>query len=477
MIIALLFAQIIPLDDPAYTIIDRLEAKGVLCGLPDIKPYTHVDLKNAFDSNAALSRADSFDLASLGLIESRFKRWAPALRLQGDGGEAGVPAFFRFGGAVRASYKIPDSLRAGPEVRFEGGVGPCTFFATHRITYAPKWDSVFDAKSWRGGERPVYAEVPDARLDLDLPWLHLQAGRSEIHYGPIPLYEGGLFLSTEPWGIDHVAYALKWKGASLTTLYSWLQADKRMVIHRFDYAARNWKMGFSEVVVSNDSNDVFPYIVAPVSLYYFMQWNKLQDENILWAADASVFLHPIKIYTELLIDDFAYEPATGPNKIGGTIGAEWVSILKSEVDLRADYTAITKWTYAQRHDNQNYTFRGFLLGDDLGPDADRARVHLSWRMIPRLTLDLEGRYERHGEGDEWRDFMDDGAADSAAYHPPFPSGIVENHLLGQASVKLALIGRSFISISGGLESISNLANVQGADVMRPKLGADLYWEF
>lgn len=471
MIIALLFAQIIPLDDPAYTVIDRLEAKGVLCGLPDIKPYTQADLRDAFNPEAALSRADSFDLALLGLIESRFKRWAPALRLKGEG------AFFNLGGAVRASYKIPDSLRAGPEVRFEGGVGPCTFFATHRITYAPKWDSVFDAKSWRGGERPVYAEVPDARLDLDFPWLHVQAGRSEIHYGPVPLYEGGLFLSTEPRGIDHVAYALKWKGASLTTLYSWLQADKQMVIHRFDYAAHNWKMGFSEVVVSNDSNDVFPYIVAPVSLYYFMQWNKLQDENILWAADAALLLHPFKVYTELLIDDFAYEPATGPNKIGGTIGAEWVSVLKSEVDLRADYTAITKWTYAQRHDNQNYTFRGFLLGDDLGPDADRARVHLSWRVAPPVSLGFEGRYERHGEGDEWRDFMDDGAADSAAYHPPFPSGIVENRLSGRLDVKLNLIGRSYIDVWGHLTRLTNIGNVADTDETFCRVGAELFWEF
>lgn len=475
MIITLLFAQIIPLDDPAYIAIARLEAKGALQGLPDTRPYTEKQVFEAFNSEAALSRADSFDLASLGIIKSRFKRWAPALRLQGNGGESGASAFFKLGGAVGASYKIPDSLRAGPEVRYEGGIGPFSFFATHRITYAPKWDSCFDAKSWRGDERPVFAEIPDARLDVDFDWLHIQAGRSEIHMGPVP--DGGLILSTEPWGIDHAAYTLHWKGVNFTTLFSWLQADKRLIMHRFEYASRTWKLGLSEALVANDSNDVFVYIAAPFAFYYFMQWNKLQDENILWSADAEVFLRPFKIYAEFIVDDFAYEPATGPNKIGGTIGAQWVSIFKSEVDLRADYTAITKWTYAQRHDNQNYTFRGRILGDDLGPDADRARVYISWRVAPPITLGFDGRYERHGEGDEWRDFQDDGAADSAAYHPPFPSGVVENRFSGRLDLKLTLIGRSYLDVWGKLVQTTNLDNVQGNNTTRARVGADLFWEF
>lgn len=476
MVLIALFAQILPLDEQVYEMLTRLEVRGIFVKLPDTRPYTLSQLEESFQWDVEVSPRDQFDLVALGFISAPQvnRRWAPVLRLQAD------DASFFLGGTVMASYRYSDTLhmlRAGPEIRYQGSIGPVGFFATHRVTFAPSWpDTVFDAKSWRGDERPVFAEIPDARLDLDLfPWLHLQAGRSQMHMGPVP--NGGLILSTEPWGIDHAAYTLKWNGVSFTTLFSWLQSDKRMVLHRFEYVAPRWKLGLTEVVISNDSNDIFPYLAAPVAFYYFMQWNKRQDENILWGADASVILSPFRIYTELLVDDFAYEPATGPNKIGATLGGEWISILKSDVDLRIDYTAITKWTYAQRFDNQNYTFRGRLLGDDLGPDADRGRLVLSWRALPRLSFEALGFFERHGEGDVWRDIADDSANTPEEYHPPFPSGVVEGHLGGELDVKFRLIGRSYLSLSGGIQRVSNIGHVEDSTAFRPFLQTDLYWEF
>jgi hypothetical protein len=467
-----LFAQIIPLDDPFIEAIDRLETKGILRGLPDTRPYTWKDIEAAIpaEQSAELSRVDVFDTGRV-MPPAPDYRFAPALRLKGD------DAAFNLGGALCASYRLPDTLRAGPEVRCYGNIGPASFFATHRLTYAYNWpDTVFDAKSWRGGERPVFAEIPDARLDIDpFNWLHVQAGRSQMQFGPVP--EGGLLLSTQPWGIDHAAYTLKAKSLRFTTLYAWLQSDKRMVLHRVEFVMPHWKIGLTETVVARDTNDFFPYVVAPISFYYFMQWNKLQDDNILWGVDAAVIFPPFKFYAELLVDDFAYEPATGPNKIGGTIGGEWVSIFSSEVDLRADYTAISKWTYSQRDSVQNYTFKGRILGDDLGPDADRTRLSVSWRIIPRIGLRLKGYYERHGEGDVWRDFAADGAHDRETFHPPFPSGVVEHHLGGGAELRLTIIGRSFIGVGGGLERVTNLDHTEGAAEFRPSIQTDLYWEF
>ncbi|MBN2378515.1 hypothetical protein JXM67_01770 [candidate division WOR-3 bacterium] len=466
-----LFAQIIPLDDPAYEVIDRLETKGILVGLPDTRPFTVTDIEDAVSAGEVRepSRADSFDLERI-LAPTPDCRWVPALRLKSD------DAWFYFGGAVLTSYRTPDSLCAGPELRYYGGIGPASFYATHRLTYAPEWDTVFDAKSWRGEERPVYAEIPDARVDFDFDWLRIQAGRSQLKLGPVP--DGGLLLSSEPWGIDHAAYTLRWKGVRFTTLFAWLQTDKRMVAHRFEYAAHRWKLGLSEVVVSSDSNDIIPYLFAPTAFYYFLQWNKLQDENNLWGADAAVFFPPsFKIYAELLIDDFAYEPATSPHKIGGSIGGEWVSIFNSEIDLGADYTAISKWTYAQRHDNQKYTFRGRIIGDDLGPDADRARIKASWRIIPRLRLELLGFYERHGEGDVWRDFVEDGAHDYETYHPPFPSGVVESHLGAEATLKLNILGRSFVSVIARWENVDNLGHIEDSTAVWPRVQTNLNWEF
>jgi len=454
-----------------YEAIDRLESKGVFVDLPDTRPYTLDEITKAFDPQMKLSRADSFDLARVGFLPGiEDSRPAPALKLKAD------EASFSLGGAVRTSYRMPDTFRAGPEIRYCGNIGRCSFFATHRFTYAANWpDTVFDAKSWRGDERPVFAEIPDARVDFDFNWLHIQAGRSQMQFGPVP--DGGLFLSTQPWGLDHASYTLKWNGVRFTTMYSWLQSDKRMVVHRFEYVAPRWKLGLSEAVVARDTNDIFPYLAAPVAFYYFMQWNKRQDENVLWGVDAAIFLSPFKIYAEFLVDDFAYEPATGPHKIGGTVGSEWVSVFSSEVDLCADYTAISKWTYSQRDSVQNYTFRGRILGDDLGPDADRARLTATWRIIPRLTLKLKGYYERHGEGDVWRDFADDGARDRETFHPPFPSGVVERRLGAEGIIRMALVGRSYLSLRGGVQSLTNTGHNSGEDELIPLLQTDIYWEF
>ncbi|MBD3286597.1 hypothetical protein GF359_08495 [candidate division WOR-3 bacterium] len=471
LIVALFFSYFVPLNDPAYEVIDRLETKGILQGLPDTRPYTVGDLSSAVQegNGPALSDADIFDLERL-ILPVPDSRWVPALKLKGD------DASFNLGGAVKVSYRMPDSLRAGPEIRYYGGIGPASFFATHRLTYAPSWDTVFDAKSWRGEERPVYAEVPDARLDFNFSWLHVQTGRSQLKVGPVP--DGGLLLSTQPWGLDHAAYTLKWKGVRFSTFFSWLQTDKRLVMHRFEYSAPRWKLGLSEVIVSADTNDILPYLFAPTAFYYFMQWNKEQDENILWAVDATVLFPPwLRLYGEFLVDDFAYEPATGPHKLGGTIGGELVSVFGTEIDMRADYTGIMKWTYAQRHDNQNYTFRGRIIGDDLGPDADRLRFTLAWRIIPRIELELKGFAERHGEGDVWRDFADDGAHDYETYHPPFPSGVIEVHLGSEASLKYIILGRSYISLKARLERVNNLGHVTDSTAVRPRVQASLYWEF
>lgn len=464
--------QIIPLDDPFVEVISRLETKGLLQGLPPSLPYTVADIHRSTveEPEIEASRADIFDVERI-LAPAPDYRFAPALQLTADDG------YFNLGGAVRVSYRLPDTLRAGPELRYYGSLGPASFYATHRLTYAAGWpDTVFDAKSWRGDERPVFAEIPDARLDFaPFDWLRIQAGRCQMQVGPVP--DGGLMLSSQPWGLDHAAYTLKYRSVRFMTLFAWLQSDKRVVLHRTEVVRPHWKLGLTETVVARDTNDFFPYIAAPISFFYFMQWNKRQDDNILWSVDASVILPPFKLYTEVLIDDFAYEPATGPHKVGATVGSEWVDVFSSQVDLRADYTAITKWTYAQRDSVQNYTFRGRILGDDLGPDADRSRLTLTWRIIPRLRLKLTGYYERHGEGDVWRDFADDGAHDRETYHPPFPSGIIEHHLGAAAVLSFLPIGRSLVAIKGGVEQVKNAGHTLGSREMHPLIQTDLYWEF
>ncbi len=473
ILLLMLCSQIIPLDDEANTTLERLEIKGIVCGLPASTPFTAKDIVFSNTDTAKLrpGSVDYFDVQRI-FAPTPETKFAPLLQLKGTG------ASFNLGGALQASYRYRDTLSAGLDIKYYGNIGSAvSFYATHRLTFAANWpDSVFDAHSWRGNERPVFAEIPDAVINIDaFKWLSLQLGRCQMQYGPVP--EGGLMLSTQPWGLDHASYSLKWKKLSLTTMYAWLEQNKRMVSHRFEYVAQKWKLGLTEAVVSSDTNEVLPYILAPAAFYYFMQWNKGQDENILWSLDASLILSPFKIYGELLVDDFAYEPETGPHKIGSTIGAKWVSVFNSEIDANLDYTFITKWTYAQRHDKQNYTFRERILGDDLGPDADRTRLIFSYRPLPRLTVGLKGFYKRHGEGDVWRDFADDGAHDRESFHPPFPSGVVEHHLGSEASLKYMFWGRSFVVLKAKAVRIQNLAHQENNNVFRPLIQTDLHWEF
>ena len=104
---------------------------------------------------------------------------------------------------------------------------------------------------------------------------------------------------------------------------------------------------------------------------------------------------------EIFIDDAqGHIPnrAYVPDMVGGLVG---IDLPKLPWNLRfganIEYVAIANFVYSHRNPNNDYVYRGVMLGHPLGPDSDMLVLTLSYcpDKCAKLTL---GVVERHGEG-------------------------------------------------------------------------------
>jgi hypothetical protein len=126
------------------------------------------------------------------------------------------------------------------------------------------------------------------------------------------------------------------------------------------------------------------------------------------------------------------------------------------------------YTYTSYHPggfdpDLSWTYKGRILGDPLGPDADRLNLELLWEKSPEWQWNFAYTLELRGAGtigDEWR------------YQP----GVTEIFLTetietgNTLDVSLTRKYRDYeITLLLGAEHLNNAGNVDGADEINPRL--------
>jgi hypothetical protein len=315
--------------------------------------------------------------------------------------------------------------------------------------------------TWRGGKF-----LTDwAYLRFKLPWLSLSLGRSAKWWGPGRF--GTLLLSDNAPTFDAVDLRYTTRYLDFRSTAGVLSTDSGRYFsgHRLGVTLpKHIDLGASEVVVYQARHPL-PAYLNPLLPFYAVSWNERDDDNILWALDAS--WRPgwgTAWYGELLMDDVIYEQGStpAPQKLGFLGGLRWANPLRlKDTDFKAEYAGILKWVYTHRRRENRYvgTDTSRVLGHWLGPDGEALDLRLEHRVHPRLNLGLGFSQTRQGEGqvgiarDEIRDNP----------HTLFLSGVVERRSEGLASLAWQPAFWVAVTAEGRYGKSINTGHIPGQD--------------
>jgi len=360
-------------------------------------------------------------------------------RVEYEDGEANgllVPTFL-LGMGDAVTFETEYVIRMGPE-RDEEGI-----------------DGHTRVKSWRG----LTSEYERGYVAFTGNRWRLQLGRDYIQWGPLAV--NGLLMSSTARSHDHLAFDISMGRFTLRSFQAVLDpaVPRRLAGHRLEIRlpARIYA-GISETVLYTDREFDWGYLV-PFGAFYANQYNEKEDDNILWSVDLKVpVTNGLILSGELLIDDLQYESdPPAPHKLGWTLSADaLVMPWGHDVEMRASYTRIDIYTYSHKDSLLTAYVTGngektvnTIIGDQLGPDADRWSLRLSTPLHPRALLSLEGAWIRRGEGNDMRQWEWGEDPD-----PAFPSGGVTDERIYAAALRIDLGRGSFAEAMGGVVELT-----------------------
>lgn len=336
--------------------------------------------------------------------------------------------------------------------------GAVTFETDYIIRMGPERDGEEEytrVKDWRG----LTSEYERGYVAFAGNRWRLQLGRDYIQWGPTG--PGGLLMSSTARSHDHIAFDLSMGRFTLRMFQAVLDsyAPRRLAGHRLEIRlpARIYA-GISETVLYTNRDFDWAYLV-PFGAFYANQYNEKEDDNILWSVDLRVpVTRGLILSGEFLMDDVQYESdPPAPNKLGWTIRADaLVMPWGHDLEMRASYTRIDIYTYSHKDSLLTAYVTGngekavnTIIGDQLGPDADRWLLRISTPLHPRALLSLEGTWIRRGEGNDMRQWEWGEDPD-----PHFPSGNVTDERVYAAGLRIDLGRGSFVEAMGGVAALS-----------------------
>jgi hypothetical protein len=335
--------------------------------------------------------------------------------------------------------------------------GAVTMEMNYIATLGPEWEDGCDyrgysrVRSWRG----LTSEYERGYVAFSGKRWRLQLGRDYIQWGP--LTPDGLLMSSSARSHDHLGFDISMGRFTLRTFQAVLDSymPRRLAGHRLEIRLpARIQAGLGETVLYTGRYLDWAYLI-PFGPFYANQYNEKEDDNILWSFDLKVpVTRGLVLSGEFLIDDLQYESdPPAPDKTGWTVRADCLFMpWGHDLGIKASYTRIDIYTYSHKDSLMTAYVTGdgeklsnTIIGDQLGPDADRWRLRVYTPLHPRALLHLDGSWSRFGEGSDMRQWEWGEDPD-----PPFPSGEVTRQDIYSAGLTIDLSHGSFIEAAGGI---------------------------
>jgi hypothetical protein len=429
--------RLLPLGDPAYTLVERLQRRGHLLGLnPTALPYDEASVAGAL---ARLVPAD---------LSPTEARWADRLRrrLRPTPDRAESAFTLETGGGLRAT----NNERLDP-ARWTEAADP-TFTAGPANLYP---DAVVQASVDAGplvaqiGARfdPFYQDDPDGldvanrRVFLRTEGAYVGAvGRyGEVRLGVFARQWGvqsgdGVFVSDNPQPYDALSLRIGGERASVRSFTAELDAatpDGRftgragdrsregsirryLAAHRVDWRPKPWLVvaGIETMVYSSSNASLSLPALLPTAVLSFLNDGppKNTENNGVVGGLFWVQRGPVTVTGQLAFDDFDLFNGAEPASVALT-GQAVVAGIADAVDVGVGLTAVTARTYNTQLPEQTYVFALRGIGAPSNDYVDArlfAEVSLEG-ALPGLTVSPEVRLLIQGEAS----FVEPGLSNNA----------------------------------------------------------------
>ncbi len=183
-----------------------------------------------------------------------------------------------------------------------------------------------------------------------------------------------------------------------------LERDKYLAGHRLEISPRPWiDIGFQEVVIYGDRGPELAYL-NPFMFFWAAQSYLGDKDNVMMTFDVDVRPRTgWRFYAAYAIDDLKKLKILSDdfaNKFSLQVGGLWTEPMgASDTDVRAEYVRIEPWIYS--HKFPINTFRHFdaPLGHSLGPNSDRWQISIERRWRRDLATRLRWSRSRHGDNE------------------------------------------------------------------------------
>ncbi|MEC9489166.1 MAG: capsule assembly Wzi family protein [Halanaerobium sp.] len=256
----------------------------------------------------------------------------------------------------------------------------------------------------------------EAYLQLNTPLGILSAGRRLSPIGPG--YFSRLLLSDNiPLDQVRLDSEHNWFGydVSATQLVAFLGEgiNKQFFAHRLSTTSLlpGWEIGVSEAMMVSEVIHGGFYLPLPFLPYYLTK--KIVGIGSIYDdyGDNYVgvdFTYHLKqggyLYGELLVDEYPqHEWANNPDERAHLLGIYYP--INKKTELRAEYSNVFNYVYIHRLPQNNYIYRGSLLGHWLGPDGDVIDLELKRMFARDREVKLGIRYIRKGPGNLAEDYQ------------------------------------------------------------------------
>ncbi|HEX8298222.1 MAG TPA: hypothetical protein VF594_03605, partial [Rubricoccaceae bacterium] len=419
--------RLLPLGDPAYPTIERLQRRGHLLGLnPTVLPY---------DESAVAEALDRLVPADLSPTEAR---WANRLRRRlrpTPESRRGSVATFETGGGVRATntdrldparpVEATDATVAlgdvnvfpNAVVQASLGAGPLVAQLGVRLdTFYPD-----DPDGLNVGNVSVFLRNEESHVGAVSRWGEARLGVYARQWG-VPSGTG-VFVSANPQPYDALSVRLGGERLAVRSFVAELDAatlDGRFTGrtgdrsrdpslrrylsgHRIDWRPAPWMVvsGMETMLTSGANASLsLPALLPTAVLSFLNDGAPRNSENngivggLLWVQRGRT-----TVTGQLAFDDFDLFNDLEPPSIALT-GQAVVSGLGDAVDVGVDLTVVTARAYRSALAEQVYTYALRSIG---APASDLVDVRLFAdasleSVLPGLTVGPEARFVQQGEG-------------------------------------------------------------------------------
>lgn len=324
----------------------------------------------------------------------------------------------------------------------------------------------FDPEPIIGTRYLFEVRTDEAVVKLNLPRGFILIGKAPIRIGPG--YRGAMLLSGYSRPLTYIYNARFNFGKFQLLAFNAMIPDsfrgRRMSLQRIEFwPNKSLSIGITEAVLYSYPEDPMKYF-NPIDLYYIVQRRGVtNDDNLIATLDISwTTLNGLRIYYEFLNDDFIIvkHPGLGNQPLWGYLGG--VHVFKNDINIRAEFSWVRRWTYAHFSRSNSVLFWGLPLGHWLGNDQRSLYIEVS-KLTPSKSIALFFEMIEHGEGK----LSIPNELDPENVEPiRTPSGVVDKRT---AVGGYYLIGDAF-GVYMRAEFIKNYRNKGGEDLTRLSVG-------